>query len=139
MDSDGRPVALPGDDQLDQRVTLWISRVLRYGVIGAGSAILLGLALFLVRDPAALSPAALPDLLGRGQRAPLRPGDITAGLRAARPLAVIQLGLVLLILTPMARVLMTLLLFARQRDWAFTLITGVVLLLLTLGLVGVGG
>ena len=120
-------------------LTLWVSRVLRYGVLAAGAVILLGVILFLGRGPAAGTSSALHNALSGGQQAPLRPTDIERGIRAGRSLAVIQLGLVLLILTPVTRVLLTLALFARQRDWAFTLITSAVLLLLVLGLVGVGG
>lgn len=48
-----------------------------------------------------------------------------------------QLGLLLLIRTPVVRVAMTMALFAAQGDWTFVLITGWVLALLVLGLVGV--
>lgn len=52
--------------------------------------------------------------------------------------AALRLELVVLILTPVLRVLATLVLFALQRDWPFVVITGVVLLLLLLGLAAFG-
>jgi uncharacterized membrane protein len=47
---------------------------------------------------------------------------------------VIQLGLLLLIATPIARVAFSVIAFARQRDWTFVVITLVVLGLLLYGL-----
>ena len=44
--------------------------------------------------------------------------------------AIVQLGLVLLIATPVARVAFTLVAFARQRDRAYVMITTIVLALL---------
>ncbi|MEP7344048.1 MAG: DUF1634 domain-containing protein, partial [Gemmatimonadaceae bacterium] len=48
----------------------------------------------------------------------------------------IQLGLLLLIITPVARVALSLVVFARQRDWMYIGITSIVLILLVVGLLG---
>jgi uncharacterized membrane protein len=55
---------------------------------------------------------------------------------AGDPLAIIQLGLVLLIATPIARVALTLAAFVIQRDWLYTALTAVVLGILMWGLLG---
>ncbi|MEZ4596075.1 MAG: DUF1634 domain-containing protein [Chloroflexota bacterium] len=51
-------------------------------------------------------------------------------LRAAQPLAVTQLGLVVLILTPVVRVACSVVGFLLERDWAYVLITMAVLAVL---------
>ncbi|MBX6342071.1 MAG: DUF1634 domain-containing protein, partial [Thermomicrobiaceae bacterium] len=60
------------------------------------------------------------------------------GVLARRPLAVIQLGVLALILTPLARVALTAVLFVVERDWVFVAITATVLVILALGLLGTG-
>ena len=70
-----------------------------------------------------------------------RPASWQALLERAgsgHPLAIIQVGLLVLILTPMARVGMTVILFIVQHDWRFVLITAIVLVILVLGLLGIG-
>jgi uncharacterized membrane protein len=49
---------------------------------------------------------------------------------------VIQLGLLVLIATPIARVLFSVVGFVRQRDWLYVSITAVVLALLAVSLIG---
>ena len=52
--------------------------------------------------------------------------------------AIIQLGVLVLIATPIARVVLSLLAFARERDGTYVTVTGIVLLVLLAGLLGVG-
>ena len=73
----------------------------------------------------------------RGEPDPLR--TIRGIILEARSLSgpgLIQLGLLLLIATPIARVVFSVFGFARQRDRLYVLITLVVLLLLTYSLMG---
>ena len=58
---------------------------------------------------------------------------------AVRGRAIIQLGLLLLIATPVARVAFSLVAFLRERDRAYVLITSFVLALLLVSLAGLGG
>ncbi len=51
---------------------------------------------------------------------------------------VIQLGLVLLIATPIARVALSLVAFWVQRDWTYVVVTSIVLVILLFGLAGSG-
>ncbi|MEP6989346.1 MAG: DUF1634 domain-containing protein [bacterium] len=62
-------------------------------------------------------------------------GGILAGARALDSRSVAQLGLVLLIATPVARVALTLVAFIYQRDRLYVAITTLVLALLVYGLV----
>ena len=55
------------------------------------------------------------------------------GALALDPAAVTQLGVVLLILTPVARVLLTLVAFVHRRDRLYSAMTAVVLVLLLWG------
>jgi uncharacterized membrane protein len=61
---------------------------------------------------------------------------IVGGAARLQPLAVIQLGVLLLLLTPIARVIFSLVLFTVQRDRMYMLITAIVLTVLLLGLLG---
>ena len=58
------------------------------------------------------------------------------GAIAPRPDAVVQLGLVLLIATPVARVAMSLVAFILQRDRVYVVVTSIVLALLIFSLSG---
>jgi uncharacterized membrane protein len=121
------------------RMELWISHVLRAGVLLAGAVITLGLVLLLVRGAGANDPVSLTALrLQDGRPLPVHPGDLIRHALGGQPIAVIQLGVLLLILTPVCRVAMTVWLFVEQRDPVFVAITLVVLAVLVFGLVHTG-
>jgi uncharacterized membrane protein len=61
---------------------------------------------------------------------------ILQGAFALHPDAVVQTGLLLLIATPVLRVVFSLFGFARQRDWLYVALTLIVLAVLSVGLVG---
>ena len=85
---------------------------------------------------------AIPDLLKHGAEKPhyhtfrgvpdnLRHvSGIVKSTLAADPAAIIQLGLLLLIATPVARVAFSVVAFAEERDWMYVTITVIVLALL---------
>lgn len=118
---------------------VWISHVLRAGVLLSGAVIALGLVLLMVRGAGPNDPVSLTALrLQDGHPPPVRPGDLVRQALTAHPIAVIQIGVLLLILTPMCRVAMTVWLFVEQRDPVFVAITLVVLAVLVFGLVHTG-
>lgn len=117
---------------------IWISYVLRVGVLVAGAIILVGLALFIIRGAPANGPHTLDDVLGRKTTLSVSPRSIYDGLGTANPIAIIQLGVLVLILTPTMRVAMTIFLFLAQRDKVFVVITTIVFIVLILGLIGTG-
>lgn len=120
-------------------IEIWISYVLRAGVLVAGAIILAGLLLFSLRGAPAGGPHSLNDIIGSGGHTSMvSPRSIVQGITAGSALAVIQLGVLVLILTPLMRVAMTVLLFTVLRDHRFTVITLIVLVVLVLGLIGVG-
>lgn len=117
----------------EHRVELVIGALLRVGVLLAAAVVACGAALYLARhggDPTHYR-------VFRGEPDQLR--DLGRILEQARSLggrAVIQLGLLLLIATPIARVAFSVAVFAHQRDATFVAVTLVVLGLLLWGLLG---
>lgn len=127
--------AAPGGHPME----IWISYVLRTGVLTAAAIVLIGLVVFLVRGPGASGPQSLDDILGHGGHTiAVTPGAIFHNVLRGDAIAIIQLGVLLLILTPTMRVAMTTFLFLAQRDWIFVAITCVVFVVLIVGLIGIG-
>jgi len=115
------------DEEIDQV----IGRLLQIGVLIASVVTLAGGAVFLVTH--GHLPADFRAF--RGQPAALRSVEgIVGGVFARYSPALVQLGLVLLIATPVARVALTLVAFVLQRDRIYVALTGLVLALLTYGL-----
>jgi uncharacterized membrane protein len=63
-------------------------------------------------------------------------GAIFKGAARAEPAALMQLGVLVLVLTPVARVVFSMILFALRRDAMYTIITLAVLAVLLAGLLG---
>lgn len=117
---------------------IWISYVLRIGVLIAAAIILVGLILLVVRGPSGGGPTSLHQIVNNEQQMTVRPSAILHGVGAGNAVSIIQLGVFALILTPVTRVAMTIILFALQRERIFTLVTLAVFLILLFGLTGLG-
>jgi uncharacterized membrane protein len=127
--------AAPGGHPME----IWISYVLRIGVLTAAFIVLVGLVLFLVHGAGASGPQSLDDILGHGgHMIAVTPGALFHNVLQGDAIAIIQLGVLVLILTPTMRVAMTTFLFLAQRDWIFVAITCVVFVVLIIGLIGIG-
>jgi uncharacterized membrane protein len=117
----------PAERWSDARVDLLLAKVLRWGVIGASLLVAVGGVIFLARhgaEPPVYSPF-------RGEPGDLRSvSGILAEVVDGRGRGLIQLGLVLLIGTPVMRVLLSIGVFVLQRDRQYVMITLVVLLVL---------
>lgn len=114
------------------RLEVQLGWLLRLGVIASAAVILAGGAVYLARH----WDEPVPD---RGKFAPVRPAysEPVAIVEAAlegQGRAIIQLGLLLLIATPVLRVAYSAQAFARRRDRAYTVIALVVLAVLLYGL-----
>jgi uncharacterized membrane protein len=120
------------------RMEIWISHVLRGGVLLAGAIVLIGLARFLLAPTTPGEPQTISELL-TAEFHPTSPAAIATGVAEFRPTSLIRLGIFILVLTPATRVLLTLLLFFAQRDWPFVVVTAIVLAVLVLGLLGLVG
>ena len=123
-------------DWSDERVDALLGRLLRVGVLLAAAIVAFGGVIYLLKYGG--STPAYADF--RGEPADLRsPAGIVRAALALRGRGLIQLGLLVLIATPVARVAFSLFAFARQRDRTYVAVTGFVLLLLVLSLTGVIG
>jgi len=118
------PQAPPESNRLIETVSAW---VLRLGVILSVAVMITGMVFTFARHP----PSA-----GRMSHDPFeyRPRLIWHGVRHGSGKAIIEIGIYLLLFTPITRVFMSAILFAVQRDRLYALITFLVLLLTLAGL-----
>lgn len=115
----------------DHAVEQLVGRLLQIGVAIAAAVVLAGGAMLLARHGHEV-PVYTPF---RGEPEGVRTlGGIIRGARALDARAVIQLGLVLLIATPILRVAFTWVAFLLQRDRLYVAMTTIVLALLLYGL-----
>ncbi|HUI84871.1 MAG TPA: DUF1634 domain-containing protein [Candidatus Binatia bacterium] len=119
----------------DQRTEVIIGTLLRTGVMLAAAVVLVGGVLYLARHG-----RELPEYHSfHGQSASLKsPRQISHGVAAMSAPAIIQFGLLLLIATPVARVLFSAIAFALERDRMYVVITLFVLGILLYSLFGSG-
>jgi uncharacterized membrane protein len=121
--------------QGDARLQVVIGYTLRVGVITAAALLLAGGIFFLIENRAT-------TLHYRTFHAASRHSDNLAGMvqniRDLRSEGIIQLGLLVLIATPILRVIFSLIAFALERDLVYVLVTGIVLAVLLYSLVGQG-
>jgi uncharacterized membrane protein len=119
-----------------ERVDTLVGGLLQAGVIIAASVGLIGGGLALLHRHA--DPTRFGDFAG--SREPLRSlGAVMRATLAGEPRAITQLGILLLIATPIARVVLSLGVFLHQRDRTYILVTLTVLLLLLWGLLAFPG
>ena len=121
----------PQEARADRAMERTMGRLLQAGVTLASAVVLLGGVLSLrARAGQAVALARF-----HGESAVLRspPQTIAAAFRGD-PAAIIQFGVLLLIATPVARVLFAIVAFALERDRLYTAIACGVLLVLLLGL-----
>jgi uncharacterized membrane protein len=115
----------------DSRLEALVGHILRIGVSVAAALVLGGAILFLLRhggdaprygsfQPLAANRPSLAEVLG--------------GIGAGRGRSLVQAGLLILIATPISRVLFSLWVFAEKRDWIYTGVTAVVAAVLAFSL-----
>jgi uncharacterized membrane protein len=115
----------------DHAVEQLVGRLLQIGVLIATVVVLTGGAMLLAMHGHEVTNFKL----FRGESSTLR--SVTAAIEGARSLdarGIVQLGLVLLIATPVARVALTLVAFVLQKDRLYVALTAIVLVLLLAGL-----
>ena len=117
----------------DLRIEIIIGTLLRSGVILAAAVVLFGAVLYLVRHGHEVQVYTAfhgePESLKR-------PVEIFQGVLHLSARAIIQLGLLLLIATPVARVVFSAIAFALERDTMYVFITLFVLAVLLYSLFG---
>ena len=123
----------PATRWTDQRVETIIANLLRAGVLLAASIVALGAAIFLVRHGREIPQ--YHHFLGEPEEYRSIPAILrrTASFHGRN---IIQLGLLILIATPVARVAFSIVAFALERDRLYVAITLVVLAVLLFSLAG---
>jgi uncharacterized membrane protein len=117
----------------DERIENVVGNLLRSGVVLAGLVVLVGAVVFLARHGEARPHYAI----FRGEPSDLRHvGGIVADTRAGEGRGIIQLGLLLLIATPVARVLFSVAGFLLEGDRLYVVITLIVFAVLVFSLAG---
>lgn len=117
----------------DERSEQVIGNLLRSGVIISGSVVFLGGILYLLK----YGKASRNFAVFRGEPTDL--SHVSGILRdtfALHSRGIIQLGLLLLIATPVARVAFSIASFALERDWLYVSVTLIVLALLVYSMAG---
>jgi uncharacterized membrane protein len=115
----------------DQRIEIIIGTLLRTGVILAAAVVLFGGIVYLVRH----GHEAPHYATFTGEPQSLKsPADIMHGVMQFKAQAIIQLGLLLLIATPVARVAFSAVAFAIEHDRMYVVITLIVLVILSYSL-----
>ena len=117
----------------EYQVEQFIGNLLRGGVLLAAVVVLLGGSLYLVHHGAALP--SYERFQGEPEDLRSIPG-ILVDVWGLHDQGIIQLGLLLLIATPVARVVCAMVAFAFQRDWLYVSVTAIVLSVLVYSLLG---
>jgi len=116
----------------DKRMDELMGLLLRSGVILAASIVLIGGGVYLARHPYPMNYRVF-----QGEPQSLRTiSGILSEAMAFHARGLIQLGLLVLIATPIARVVFAVFAFLYQRDWKYVVFTLIVLGLLLYSLLG---
>jgi uncharacterized membrane protein len=119
----------------DQRMELIIGNLLRAGVLLSASVVVIGGFLYVIHHGGAVADYRK----FQGELSPLR--TLTGIIQGALQLSgrgIIQFGLLLLIATPVARVIFSAIGFARERDYLYVAFTLAVLTVLAYSLLEAG-
>jgi uncharacterized membrane protein len=117
----------------DRRMEMVIGNLLRTGALLSALIVLFGAVIYLVRH----GHSPTDYRVFRGEPSDLRSvGGILRDALALRARGIIQLGLLLLIATPVARVGFSIFGFAEERDRMYVVVASIVLLVLAYSLIG---
>ncbi|MEH2422654.1 MAG: DUF1634 domain-containing protein [Nostoc sp.] len=117
----------------EHQVERFIGNLLRFGVLFATIVVVVGGILYLIHY--GTSPANYQFFRGEPPEFNSLEGVRTAVLSGRRR-GIIQFGLLLLIATPIARVIFSLFAFVRQKDLTYIIVTSIVLIELIYSLMG---
>ena len=120
-------------DWTDQRVEIIVGKLLQAGVVLSASVVLIGGIIFLVTH--GMEKANYRVFLGEPSDLRTLHGILRRAIHF-RGRGIIQLGLLLLIATPIARVAFSIFGFAEEKDRLYMVITGIVLVILLYSLLG---
>lgn len=124
------------DEAAERQTELFISWLLRVGVALSAALVVIGIALVFVHHPTFRTSTTELTALTRGHlEFPRTVPQVFASAMSGRGEGIAMVGLLLLIATPVLRVVVSIVLFARERDGVFVAITATVLALLLLSFV----
>lgn len=115
-----------------------IGKILRYGVVLSSVVVAAGLALMLLAPPSGTPGTLQGTITANFGRPTLSPSALIAGVAHGSAVGVLQLGLLILVATPITRVAASVLLFLRERDMLYVGVTLLVLAMLLFALFVVG-
>jgi len=121
------------NDKIEKSTKIVLSKLLRTGVLTAAAVTLFGGILFFIQHPNTLFS------YDTFNSEPARLRTVSVIIREAfllKSRAVIQFGILILIATPVMRVIFSLIGFAIEKDWIFVFITGIVMTILLFSLFG---
>lgn len=108
-----------------EEMEIIISNFLRIGVVLSATIVFIGLLMFLVSGNSGYS----------GDYFPTTPTEIFNGVLLVKPYAIILLGLIILILTPVFRVGVSILVFVKEKDFLYVKITSFVFIILIISFI----
>lgn len=120
------------NDKIEKSTKIVLSKLLRTGVLTAAAVTLFG-GFFFIQHPNTLFS------YDTFNSEPARLRTVSVIIREAfllKSRAVIQFGILILIATPVMRVIFSLIGFAIEKDWIFVFITGIVMTILLFSLFG---
>lgn len=114
-------------EKIDKSIEVILGDLLRTGVIIAGSVVIIGAVLFLVRHGSEIPSYHIfkPDSFNFSDFR-----DLFRGIITFRSVSIMELGILLLIATPVLRVLFSVFAFAYEKDYMYVVFTVIVLLVL---------
>ncbi len=118
--------------QQDHNLEVAMGNMLRMGVLLAAAVVLLGGILYLRHAGAPVPDYHTFHATGGNQRSIV---SVLRDLPSLQSRSIIQFGILLLIATPVARVVFALFGFAVERDWMYTVVSGIVLAVLLFSLI----
>lgn len=112
---------------MDRHIEVLLGDLLRIGVVTAGSVVALGAILFLVRHGSEIPSYHIfkPDRFNIFDF-----HDLYHGVLTFRSVSIMELGILLLIATPVLRVVFSVFAFAYEKDYLYVFFTLIVLLVL---------
>ncbi|MBC1500378.1 DUF1634 domain-containing protein [Listeria weihenstephanensis] len=115
----------PTKDEEMHQVELVVSSLLRIGVMLSAAIILIGMLLLMFTGTSGYPGTTYPTTLTA----------IFTGIGELKPYAIIMFGLFCLILTPVLRVVVSLVTFLKEKDYLYVGITAIVLIILAISFI----
>jgi uncharacterized membrane protein len=108
-----------------EEMEIIISNFLRIGVVLSAIIVLIGLSMYLISGNSGYNGSYFPTTIS----------EIFSGFIVFKPYAIILVGLIILILTPVFRVGVSILVFIKEKDFLYVKITSLVFIILIISFV----